>query len=294
MEVPYATKFNSKGSLRGLPEASHLRIRPGKGDNFFHLPLDNHYAVSVGGRQKRKPKTITPLAETFRMKGKNRHSKGRRKRFRRPQSVRWAHVQDSCYQPMTPDKPRPCPAQKKGKQGCDCATLVCALACCSTTPRDAEARFVVCTGRNQSDRSPNKATDPTKQKKGRGRAVYGYRSHPLLLVDPDHRFSVILADDFQPANKLEPPPVAALYKQLLDWYPSLKVDVVSGDAAFGTDLILHTVYQDLGARRVIDLRVHETDKDPLNWIMRGYDDKGFPLCPFGYRMVSNGYDSDRQ
>jgi hypothetical protein len=208
--------------------------------------------------------------------------------------LRCAHVQDSCYQPMTPDKPRPCPAQKKGKQGCDCDTLACTFACYSTTPRDAEARFVVYTGRNQPDNSPNKPTNPAKQKKSRGRAVYGYRTLPLLLVDPHRRFSVILADDFRPANEPEPPPVAALYKQLPDLYPSLNVDVVSGDAAFGTDLILRTVYQDLGARRVIDLRAHETDKDPLNWIMRGYDDKGCPLCPFGYRMVSNGYDSNRQ
>lgn len=205
-----------------------------------------------------------------------------------------AQVKASCYEPTTPDKPRPCPAQQKGKQGCACDTLACAAACRFATPRDAEARFVVYAGHNQPATSPNKPTDPDKQKKRRGRAVYGYRSLPLLLVDPQRRFSLVLADDCQPANAPEAPPVAAYFKQLSDLYPALTVAVVSGDAAFGVDSILSIVRRDLGARRVIDLRAHQTDKEPLNWVNRGYDDKGNPLCPFGYRLVANGYDPQRR
>lgn len=208
--------------------------------------------------------------------------------------LRCAHVRAGCYEPTTADNPRACPAQDKGKQGCACDTLACASACRFATPHDSQARFVVYSGRNQPENSPNKPTDPGKQKQTRGRTVYGYRSLPLLLVDPQRRFSLVLADDFQPANAPEAPPVAAYYKQLSAWYPSLKVDVVAGDAAFGVDSILSIVYRDLGARRVIDLRAHETDKDPLGWVNRGYDDKGGPLCPFGYRLVSNGYDTARQ
>jgi hypothetical protein len=208
--------------------------------------------------------------------------------------LRCAHVGAGCYKPTTADNPRACPAQDKGKQGCACDTLACASACRFATPRDSAARFVVYSGRNQPENSPNKPTDPDKQPKSRGRAVYGYRSLPLLLVDPQRRFSLVLADDCQPANAPEAPPVAAYYKQLSDWYPSLNVAVVAGDAAFGVDSILSIVYHDLGARRVIDLRAHETDKDPLGWVNRGYDDKGCPLCPFGYRLVSNGYDVARQ
>ncbi|MCP4232716.1 MAG: hypothetical protein GY770_03890, partial [Aestuariibacter sp.] len=141
--------------------------------------------------------------------------------------LRCAHVKADCYQPTSTDEPRPCPAQEKGKQGCDCDTLACASACHFATPPDAEARFVVYSGHNQPETSPNKPTDPNKQKKGRGRAVYGYRSLPLLLVDPERRFSVVLADDFHPANAPEPPPIVAYYKQLSDLYPSLNVDVVS-------------------------------------------------------------------
>ncbi len=208
--------------------------------------------------------------------------------------LRCAHVAASCYEPATTDKPRPCPAQDKGKQGCHCETLVCASACRFAAPRDAEARFVVYSGRNQPASSPNKPTDANKQKKSRGRAVFGYRSLPLLLVDPQRRFSLVMADDFRPANAPEAPPVVAYYKQLSDLYPSLNVAVVSGDAAFGVDSVLSAVYHDLHARRVIDLRAHETDKEPLNWLDRGYDDKGCPLCPFGYRLLSNGYDAARQ
>jgi hypothetical protein len=208
--------------------------------------------------------------------------------------LRCVHVRDSCYEVTTADHPRPCPAQDKGRQGCACDPVACVPACRSAPPRDAAARFVCYQGHNQPDHSPNKATDPAKQTKGRGRAVYGYRSLPLLLADPHRRFSVILADDFQPANEPEPPPVAALLKQLPDLYPTLNVDAVAGDAAFGTDLILSIVYHDLQARRVIDLRGHQTDKDPLNWLLRGYDDKGRPLCPFGYRLTANGYDAKRQ
>jgi len=207
--------------------------------------------------------------------------------------MRCAHVKASCYEPTSPDKPRPCPAQDKGKQGCSCDTLVCTTTCCFASPRDTEARFVFYSGHNQPHHSPNKTNDPKKQKKSSGRAVFGYRSLPVLLSDPNRRFHVILADDFHPANLPEPPPVAALYHQLSDWYPSLNVDVVSGDAAFGTKLILQTVYHHLRARRVMDLRSHETDHDPTNWLLRGYDDRGRPLCPFGYRLVANGYDPQR-
>ena len=56
--------------------------------------------------------------------------------------LRCASVQESCYQPMSADHPRPCPAQEKERQGCDCDTLACVEACRHATPRDAEARFV--------------------------------------------------------------------------------------------------------------------------------------------------------
>ena len=42
---------------------------------------------------------------------------------------RCGYVSDTCYQPTTPEQPRPCPAQDRGKQGCDCQHLSCQDRC---------------------------------------------------------------------------------------------------------------------------------------------------------------------
>ncbi|MEE8306934.1 MAG: hypothetical protein V3R81_06685 [Gammaproteobacteria bacterium] len=74
--------------------------------------------------------------------------------------LRCTCVQQSCYAPLNPDQPRPCPAKQKDKRGCDCDTSACLQMCCFTTPRDQEARFIYYTGSNRPD-NPNQATDPT-------------------------------------------------------------------------------------------------------------------------------------
>jgi hypothetical protein len=171
--------------------------------------------------------------------------------------------------------------------------LACVDACRYTTPRDAEARFVRYSGSNQLHHSPNRAKNESKAKKEGGRKCYGYRSLPLLLADPVRRFHVTLLQDFQAANGREDVPAAALLLQLKLFYPDLHLDAVVGDAAFGFDVFLRTIYQ-LEARRVVDLRAHETDKDKSQWPMRGYDNRGRPLCPFGYAFTANGFDACRQ
>jgi len=207
--------------------------------------------------------------------------------------LRCASVQESCYQPTSPHAPRPCPAKEKKQQGCDCDTLACADACRYATPRDAEARFVHYSGSNQPRHSPNRPGDESKTKKGSGRKCYGYRSLPLLLADPARRFHVTLLQDFQAANGREEIPVTILLLQLECLYPDLHLDAVVGDAGFGFDLFLRTVYK-LKARRVVDLRAHETDKDKRQWPVRGYDNRGRPICPFGYAFTANGFDAKRQ
>jgi hypothetical protein len=201
-------------------------------------------------------------------------------------------VTDTCYQPLTPVAPRACPAKEKGHQGCACDTLACAVVCQHATPRDSEARCVYYAGSNRPVASPNEPADGTTGK-SRGKLVYGYRSLPLELCDAERRFSLILSDDFRPANEREELPIAAQLLELAPHYPTLQVDAVAGDAGFGYDRILHLVYAELQARRVIDLRGHETDQDKLTWPTRGYDDKGRPLCPFGYAFTANGWDAQR-
>ena len=201
-----------------------------------------------------------------------------------------ASVQETCYQPA----PRSCPAQQKGKQGCDCQELACRSVCCCATPRDPQARFIWYSGSNQRPNNPNQFMDPAKQKPSQGKGVYGYRSLTLQLCDPQHRFNLSLLADFQPANCPEMPYATAHLLQLARHYPSLRVEWVSGDAAFGFDAFLHTIYAVLHARRVVDIRAHETDQDKTFWPTRGYDAKGRPICPFGYALTANGFDPAQQ
>jgi hypothetical protein len=208
--------------------------------------------------------------------------------------MRCASVRHTCYQPVAPDTPRPCPAKEKGRLGCNCDTIACASACRYATPRDPEARFVWYSGSNHKSDNPNQSIDPTQAKKKRGKGHYGYRSLPLQLADSSRRFSVVLLDDFLPANQREENFAAALLLQLRTYYPGLSVDTVVGDAGFGYDRFLQVVHRDLNARRAIDLRADKSDRDKASWPVRGYDDKGRPICPFGYSLKANGFDFERR
>ena len=211
--------------------------------------------------------------------------------------MRCASVSAGCYRTTIPEQPRPCPAKVKGKCGCDCDTLKCATHCKYATPRDGEARFVWYSGSNQRKHLPNQNADKASdQKKGRqGKGCYGYRSLPLRVADQRRRFSLTLLSDVLPANVTnEDRPGAALLMQLPHYYPDLQVDAVAGDANFGKDLFLSLTYNLLHARRVVDLRSHAIDEDKTNWLLRGYDDKGRPICHFGYAFRANGFDRHRQ
>ena len=191
--------------------------------------------------------------------------------------MRCQNVTASCYLPAL----RPCPAKEKGMRGCDCDTPHCAQVCKRATPQDPEARFVWYTGDNQDNEKD-------------GEAYFGYRSLPLQLVDRERRFSITLLDDLRAANQREEVPATALVLQLAAHYPDLEIDAVAGDAGYGYEVFLHAVYDHLHARRVINLRHHQTDENQDNWVVRGYDDRGRPICPYGYSLIANGYDRTRQ
>jgi hypothetical protein len=141
--------------------------------------------------------------------------------------LRCGYIGDSCYQPTSTDKPRPCPAKEKEKPGCECDTLACASICRRAPARDPQARCVVYTGNNGS----RAATATSEDEKGELR--YGYRSIALQFAESQRRFSLVLLDDFLPANAREENPSAALLLQLQHFYPDLKPDVVVGDAGLG-------------------------------------------------------------
>jgi hypothetical protein len=191
--------------------------------------------------------------------------------------MRCQFVTESCYHPV----PRPCPAKEKNFRGCDCNTLECAQICKRAAPLDPEARYVWYTGDNQNEKKD-------------GEGFFGYRSLPLQLADQHRRFSITLLDDVLPANQREEVPATVLLYQLSEHYPNLNVDAVAGDAGFGYEIFLHAIYDHLQARRVVNLRHHQTDENQANWILRGYDDRGRPICPYGYSLIFNGYDYQRQ
>ncbi len=220
--------------------------------------------------------------------------------------MRCSATQDRCYQPTSPDKPRPCPAKEKGRQGCACQTTACQLCCYHAAPRDPDARFVWYSGSNQSNHpdvpssnagaspaSPDPASPPPKDPKGKG--FFGYRSLPAMLVDFTHRTTWVLgAADLAPANKHEDGPAAQLLRHIVTIYPWLHVQNAVGDAAYGFESFLATAYE-LHIRRVVDLRSDpRTDNDKDGWMIRGYNDKGRPVCQFGCRLHPNGYDEQRQ
>ncbi len=197
--------------------------------------------------------------------------------------MRCSAVTDTCYQPTSASHPRPCPAKDKKLRGCDCDTLHCVRICRRATPRDPDARFIYYAGHNQDDQPDNQ-----------GETHYGYRSLPVRLADPQRRFSVTLLDTVLPANQREEIPAAALLLQLARFYPDLVVDAVAGDAGLGYDVFLHTTYAHLRARRIVTPRRHQTDAHKNSWPLRGYDDRGRPLCQFGYAFSANGFDRQRQ
>ncbi|MFH1141210.1 MAG: hypothetical protein V1724_06025, partial [Chloroflexota bacterium] len=200
--------------------------------------------------------------------------------------LRCSHVQASCYQPTTSACPRPCPAREKGHRGCACDTLACAVACRQATPRDPQARYVwYSASKPQDTQACSQAASPTPQGEGR----FGYRSLAFLLCDPRWRVDWVLLSAFQPANDHEEGPAAALLRTIPQCYAWLRPFAVAGDAGLGYEPFLNAIY-DLQARRVVDLRAHPTDQDKSQWPIRGYDDKGRPVCPFGYALRSNGHD----
>jgi hypothetical protein len=210
--------------------------------------------------------------------------------------MRCAVVQDSCYQPVsgTPAH-RPCPAKEGDTphRGCSCDTVACTTICQYATPRDPQARLVVYSGSNRHADGPNQPVTPSPEQKNQGKPRYGYRSLPLQLADSQRRTSFVLLDTFLSAPAREENPSATLLRQVATFYPTLHLETTAGDAGLGYEAYLRTAHE-LGVKRVVDLRADASDKNADTWVRRGYDDKGRPLCAYGYALTANGYDAERK
>ncbi len=211
--------------------------------------------------------------------------------------MRCRSVCEDCYKPA----PRPCKAKdEKGRKGCDCDEIACAEVCKYATPRDPEARFIVYQGHNQTD-SPNAPhqsfregqSSLKKAKPPSGKPRYGYRSVCVRLIDPVLRTSWVLADELLSATAPEDQTATTLMKGVVSDYEWVKWQFAVADAGEGREPFLSTAY-DLGLRRVVGLRATEGDGKAEAHALRGYDDKGIPLCQHGYRLHPNGWDSQRK
>lgn len=204
--------------------------------------------------------------------------------------LRCSSVKADCYQAA----PRPCPAQEKGKQGCECSAEQCADICRHATPLDPQARFIVYTGDNKRARtSPNTPVQRQRRRSSVRRMVYGYYSYAGQLLDDELATFWVLPSAFGSATCGDPDLFLDNFAYLQRRFPWLKIDQVLADAGVCEQTCLDAIW-DAGALRMVDIRAHKTDKDPQARLARGYDEKGHPLCPFGYVLQANGYDYERR
>jgi len=204
--------------------------------------------------------------------------------------LRCSSVKSGCYEPA----PRSCPAKQNGKQGCECRDDSCAAVCQHATPRDPEARLIVYTGRNKRAKtSPNTPVEPRKQRPRASRMVYGYYSYAGQLLDNELATYWILPAAFGSATCGDP----ALFPDNLAYlqrrFPWLRIGQVLADAGACEQTCLDAIWQ-AGALRMVDICAHKSDDDPNTRLARGYDERGHPLCPFGYVLRANGYDYKRR
>ena len=204
--------------------------------------------------------------------------------------MRCAYQNGDCF---LPPQQRRCAAQAAGKEGCDCTGYACADHCRRATVRDPQAAYVYYSGSNQPTATDRKQTSRPLKKK-RGRHHFGYKAKAFNIID-DRLFTFwVLSGPFVPANRNDHLQTIPGLESIRQRFPHLQIAAFLGDAGEGIEDILAYVYSELQALRLIDLRHHASDEDPLSCLSRGYDEKGVPLCPHGYRLAFNGHDYTRR
>ncbi len=191
-------------------------------------------------------------------------------------------VTDTCYQPISAQQSRPCPAQDKGFDGCSCTQEACAQRCCYTTPRDPLARLIHYSGTNQEG----------EEHSSRARDVYGYRSYPLVLCDDELHAYWVAYSTVHAANTDERHLLPNDFAYLRYRLPNLQIGELVADSAVGYAECLNRLY-DERVIPVIVIRRDKHDKDAQTCQLRGYDKNGRPLCAHGYPMFFNGVDYQR-
>lgn len=212
--------------------------------------------------------------------------------------MRCRYQNEGCFRPPTE---RTCAARQDGKEGCACDTEACQDHCRHSTARDPEATYVFYSGSNQPATAPHRVvngqegkTDSAASPSSRSKHHFGYKSKAFNILD-DCLFTFWpLPGPFATANRNDHLQTIPGFEDLRRRFPSLRIGEVLGDAGEGYDDILRYVHDDLHALRTIVPRAHDSDKDPLACLRRGYDAQGNPVCSSGYRLAFNGHDYQRQ
>lgn len=206
--------------------------------------------------------------------------------------MRCRHQNAAC---LLPRAERTCAAKADGKEGCDCDTPACTDHCRLVTARDSEATYVYYSGSNQpqpEDKGRNDSGTNSNKKGGQHR--FGYKSKAFNIID-DRLFTYwALSGPFTSANRNDHLQTLPGLQSLRQRFPTLQIGELIGDAGEGVDEVLRYIHDDLGALRLIDQRRHASDQDLLACLTRGFDGKGTPLCPHGYRLAFNGHDYRRR
>lgn len=180
---------------------------------------------------------------------------------------------------------RQCRAQEKGQTGCNCDTAECQQRCRRASKLDPEARFIHYEGNNKNGEG--------QENKSKGVDVFGYRSLADRILDDRLAVAWTVLSDLYPANTDERTVFIERLQRLRKRFPDLKIGECLYDAAVGYEPCLTAIWE-LGALRMVDIRADESDKNFEGCVSRGYDGEGYPLCPHGYRLTSNGYDYDHR
>ena len=203
---------------------------------------------------------------------------------------RCSSVKAGCYEPA----PRPCPAKEKGKLGRDCDDKDGAAICGHATPLDPEARLIVYTGNNKRARtSPNTPVRTQNRRSWLSRMVYGYYSYAGQLLDDQLATYWMLPAAFGSATCGDKTLFPRNFTYLQARFPWFKIEQVLADAGACEQICLDLIWN-AGALRMVDICSHKSDANPATRLARGYDEKGYPLCPFGYVLHANGYDYQRR
>jgi hypothetical protein len=211
-------------------------------------------------------------------------------RHRRPCQL----ATDECYQPVQDRDPsaapRPCHARDHGHEGCACNTPDCQQQCRRASTLDPQARFIHYDGRNKPQGTGTHAEHPSKS---RGTDVFGYRSIAERLLDDRLHLAWTVSSSLYSANADERTQLVPRLTSLDHCFPDLPLGEWIDDAAVGYPECLKAIWE-AGALRLVDIRADSSDEDPEKCLLRGYNAHGIPLCPHGYRLHSNGYDTKRR